>query len=465
MEKPRNLPELGFTGDLTRIFGSLQATAQQRATNVKSKPLHQILLTTAIFSVLAAVHAQTGQSQLSGDEQRSFEQMIEVGEAENALQQIETRIDEIALAAGRDADELVIPLLLKGKALHRLDFYDAALQTYDVARSIRRRHHGLHDLQQAEILYAEAETYYEQENYTAANDRHEYAFSLYRQNYGKDSPAILPALFRLADWYTDTHNFFTARGLYERALIDWDDESDIDPQERARALSSLANTYRFEAFPPSAFTSKSEKFTPRPYGSINHPEHYYAELNDFAKGEEALLELVKLQMDLADDASEPLAAAKLQLADWYLLFEQYEKANVVYKDIWDSLEGTPQFSFVHEHMTTPHTIHLPLPSDPKPPEETTKVVIELSGRLEFELTVTERGATKNIERISSHPGQMLAKETQKSIRESIYRPAFADGVAIVTDKVRFVHNFPYYRVDRSSRSLPTPSNTSYRSSK
>lgn len=428
--------------------------------------LHSILAIGASLAVSLSgtVHAEEAPN--SSDSSESIESMIDTGEAENALLLIEEQISDLVVTDGRNSELLVEPLVLKGDALRVLGYYGAALETYDDARAIQRRHFGLHDLDQVDILYKEAETYYEQDQFMTANDRHEYAFSIYVRKYGTDSPEILPGLFRLADWYMDTDNIFTARGLYEKALTDFPLDESEETENRIRALSGLAQTYQQERFRPPEYTPKADKFTPRPYGSINHPEHYYPELNDFSKGEEALLELVRINIANEDQTSPVLADAKLKLADWYLLFEKYEKAAVVYKDIWETLAGTPQFAFVEEHMTSPQILYKPLPDDPQPPKrETTIPPIELEGRIEIELTVTERGKTKKIKQISSHPGQMLARATRHTASNSIYRPAFVDGVATITENVQFLHTFPYYTTGRDSASSSTRNNAAYRSSK
>ena len=427
--------------------------------------LHTILAIGACLAVILTNVTSAAESSLSSDESESIESMISTGEAENALQRIEEEISDLVAVDGRNSELLVKPLVLKGDALRALGYYGAALETYDDARAIQRRHFGLHELDQVDILYKEAETYYEQEQFATANDRHEYAFSIYVRKYGTDSPEILPGLFKLADWYMDTDNIFTARGLYEKALTDFSLEQVDESENRIRALSGLAQTYQQERFRPPEYTPKSDKFTPRPYGSINHPEHYYPELNDFAKGEEALLELVRINIANEDSTSPVLADAKLKLADWYLLFEKYEKAAVVYKDIWDTLKGTPQFAFVEQHMTSPKILYKPLPDDPEPPKrESTIPPVELEGRIEIALTVTEHGKTKKIKQISSHPGQMLARATRNTASNSIYRPAFVDGVATTTENVQFLHTFPYYTSARNAPSS-TRNNSSYRSSK
>ena len=423
-----------------------------------------ILAIGAILTVALAGNVHTQETTLTSDRVESIEAMIETGEAENALELIEVQISDIVAVNGRDSQLMVEPLTLKGDALRALGYYGAALETYDDARAIQRRHYGLHDLEQVDILYREAETYYEQEEFIEANDRHEYAFSIYIRKFGVDSPEILPGLFKLADWYMHTDNIFTARGLYEKALTDFELDETMDNAVRVRALSGLAQTYQQERFRPPEYTAKTDKFTPRPYGSINHPEHYFAELNDFSKGEEALLEVVRINLANEHDTSPALAAAKLRLADWYLLFEKYEKAAVVYKDIWDTLDGTPGFAFVEEHMLTPQILYKPLPDDPeRPKRESTIPVIELEGRIEIALTVTERGKTRKIKQISSHPGQMLARATRNTASHSIYRPAFVDGVATTTENVQFLHTFPYFTTARNSGASTNRNNASYRS--
>ncbi len=435
-------------------------------TRMTPSSLRRILAIGASFAVAFAGILHADETLVPAPDAESIASMIDTGEAENALELIESQISDVIALNGRNSERLVEPLVLKGDALRALGYYAVALETYDDARAIQRRHFGLHELDQVDILYREAETYYEQEQFTTANDRHEYAFSIYIRKYGTDSPEILPGLFKLADWYMDTDNIFTARGLYEKALTDFSLEETSDDDNRVRALSGLAQTYQQERFRPPEYTAKTDKFTPRPYGSINHPEHYFAELNDFSKGEEALLELVRINLVKEDETSPVLAETKLRLADWYLLFEQYEKAAVVYKDIWDTLEDTPQFAFVEEHMLTPHILYKPLPDDPeRPKREPTIPVIELEGRIEIALTVTERGKTKKIKQISSHPGQMLARATRNTASNSIYRPAFVDGVATTTENVQFLHKFPYYTSARDSNSTTTRNNASYRSSK
>ena len=444
----------------------LHTMKRERVSQLTPQTPYRILAIAASLSFALAGLPQSSDIETVVDEHTTIENMIITGEPEAAIARLDKNIVDLTRQFGRDNAQLLRPLVLKGDAFRKLGLWGAALESYDDARAVRRRHYGLHDLEQVDILYREAELLYEQEEYNLANDRHEYAFSIYTRNYGTNSQEILPGLFRLADWYMDTNNIFTARGLFEKAL---DIDSDVDATNtvgRIRALTGLAKSYRLERFRPSKFTLKSKKFTPRPYGTINHSEHYYAELNNFVKGEEALLQLVRLQTTQQKPTSIDLAKAKLELADWYLLFEKYRKAEVVYKDIWHTLEGTPQFSFVEDRMSIPQVLYKPLPSDPKPPERESKnPVIALEGRIEFHLTVTDRGKTREIKEVSAHPGSLLVRDTRQSATKSIYRPAFENGIATTTDDVHFVHTFPYYIGGKASRTPSPRKDASFRTAK
>ena len=395
----------------------------------------------ALTSLHTSLSAETIASYI--DEADGIEALISTGEAQQALELLDKTIRDIDREQGRNSVHLIKPLVLRGDAEVQLGKLDDAIDTYGEARTIRRQHFGLHDIDQIEILYREADVYYSQEMYSDANDRHEYAYSIYTRKYGTNSEQILPGLFKLADWYMQTNNVLTARGLYEKAL-NFEEELEInDADVKIRALRGLAKSYRLEKFRPTNFKSKNHKFTPRPYGSLSHPEHYYAELNDFAKGEEALLELVRIHMDREQPESLALAETKMQLADWYLLFEKHTKAMVIYRDIWSTLENTPQFSFVEDNMLKPKILYKPVPGDPEA-SESLKFPYRLEGRIELTLTVTERGKTKKIDEVHSDPGNLLERATKQGAQNAIYRPAFVDGVATETELVNFVHSFPYY---------------------
>ena len=387
------------------------------------------------------------QNQLTLYELQTIENLIDTGEVTSALEKLDQEIQEITERNGRYSTELIPPMILKGDAYMKAGEVESAIVSYDDARFISRQHYGLHDLGQVEILYREAEAYYAANEIMEANDRHEYAFSVFTRRYGTDSEQILPGLFRLASWYMDTQNIITARGLYERALSLSEDRTNPELVDyRMDALKNLATTYRLERFRPSTPAKKKEDFKPRPYGSLNHPDQYYAVLNDYAKGEEALLELVRLRLAIEDPQSTELAEAKLELADWYLLFGKREKALVVYKDIWETLIESSQSHFIEANLSQPVPLYQPLPPDPVPEDSDGGDTLR-QGRVEFTLSVSDEGKTSNIEEIDVRPSYMSAKIIEKSLEQSIYRPAFSDGQAVGTDEVSFVHHFIYSRDD------------------
>ena len=415
---------------------------------------NRILVSALVGSLLLTLPLLAREG-LSPAELTRIEEMIATGEASLALQQIDEVIESLHGQQGRFSAQLITPLTLRGDALVRLGEVADAIDSYGDARLISRQHYGLYDISQVDILYREAEAYYVANDILTANDRHEYAFSIYRQQFGTDSTKILPGLFRLADWYMSAQNVLTARGLYEKALNVSDqvlnDSSLIEA--RMDALEGLARTYRLEKFRPSVVKPKAYEFQPRPYGSITNPEHFYPTLNDFVEGEKALLELVRMKLQHSEATSPALAKAKLELADWYLLFEKHEKAAVVYEDIWRTLEDTDDFAFVIDNLMRPHVLYKPSPPNPEPPSGRT-VEKPLEGRIEYSLTVTPEGKTKSIVQVTSEPGRVLEGPTKRSASESIFRPSFIDGVAVETENVPFIHTFHYFPDQRMQARLP-----------
>ena len=404
-----------------------------------------ILVGVWLGSFLLTTQLVLAQNQLTLHELQTIESLIETGEVNEALDQLDQEIRSISRERGRNSTELIAPMILRGDAYMRGGDVQSAIESYDDARYISRQHYGLHDLSQVEILYREADAYYAANEILEANDRHEYAFSVFTRRYGTKSEQILPGLFRLASWYMDTQNIITARGLYESALTLSQDYSNPELVDyRMEALKNLAATYRQEKFRPTIQTKKIVDFKPRPYGSLNHPDQYYAILNDYVKGEQALLELVRLKVAVEEAKSEELAEAKLELGDWYLLFGKKDKASIVYRDIWDSLKNTPEFVFVEDHLMKPQPLYQPLPPDPVDYDEDDLTSIS-EGRVEFTLNVSEDGRTSEVTEILVRPSFMSTKIVQRALEDSIYRPAFADGEAINTDNVAFIHTFRYSR--------------------
>ena len=369
--------------------------------------------------------------------------LLAAGEYEDVIDQATLLVDAIEDRRSRWDSALFEPLLLLGDGYRGNSEYVEALDTYDRARQVSRMAQGLHSLGHVEVVYREADTYYELGQIGRANDRHEYAYSIFLRQYEDFSIDLLPAIFRLADWYVVTRNIFPARGLFDYATKITEKHLDHTSLDNIRALKGLASTYRFERFmPPRDGTTHQTTSAITPWAE-NHPYIYQVKINDFAPGEEALKTVVEIEMEREGATQESLAQAKLDLADWFLLFEKYQLAGVVYKDIWEMYKDDQEATFLTDEFAEPVALYYPLAKSPDPqpagyvrePEE---------GSIELSFSVTDRGKVKNIEVESVEPDDRFVDRFVESMEQARYRPVLRDGVVENRERVILTHDYLFY---------------------
>ena len=382
---------------------------------------------------------------------------IETGEYEAAIRLAEREIGRTETILGRYDIALVEPLVVLGDGLAGYGDYDNALNAYDRALHVTRVNAGLHDPKQVGVVYREASTHYAKGDIAAANDRHEYAYHILERKFDQqaDEIALIPGTFVLADWYVKTYNIFMARTFYERARVLAKTHYGEGHPLLIQALRGVANTYRLEKFTPAEIPDIEDLVASRRRGSSTDLSRLPpTRINNFREGETALIEIVKMLLAQSDANIEEVALAKLDLADWYLLFQQNKRAQILYEDVWLTFDSDSSTDFIARELQYPKPIYLSLPQDPKTSSNathvrTTKGVVELS------FTVNERGSVIDLvtERAEPSGSDFLVR---KQARKARYRPAFVDGKPIATPDVRLSHTFTYYPRPRSRGATSEP---------
>lgn len=410
-----------------------------------------------MFLLLAIGYSLSGQQEDSQAEESNLfdsdsgKDQIEVirsqlasREAGDAVRLASQLIEEIEESGSRFDESLVVPLTLLGDGQRQLGEYVDALESYDRARNVSRLINGLHSISQVDVLYREADTYYELGQIGRASQRHEYAFSIYLRSFEEDSVELLSGLFALADWYIETRNIFAARGLFHSAVEISKTHLDRTDSRNIRALKGLANSYRLERFTPPA-----EFDAPREAGLLadSLPEEsslrYEVKVNDFAKGEEALKELVKIEQEREGSTRESLAYAKLDLADWFLLFKKYQPAGIIYQDIWAMFADDPSAPFVQEELSKPTALYHPLGKNPgSQPSAVLQEPVE--GTIEFSFDVSTTGEVANVEVVSIEPNGRYQEEFMDSMKRARYRPIMLEGLPKSTEGVTLTHTFFFF---------------------
>lgn len=378
----------------------------------------------------------------SGDQVSRLEALLDIDEIDRVIDETNTLINTIQDTEGYYTEALFQPLVLLGDAEYKRGNYPGALDNWFRAREVSRQIYGLHNLDQTDVLYKEADALYAQEKYSEANDKHEQAFAMYLRVYGEDTVEILPGLDRLARWYLDTYNVYAARGLYKDMLkIARNNLSEFDPRI-IQALKYLAKTYRMERFRPDFLPPVSAAFKALPYGASISTAKYYPDVNNYAPGERALMDVIKLQLKAGDVTTEQLTESKLDLADWYLLFEKHQRATVIYTDVWDSLHGTTAQGILESEMAEPKQLFFPLPNDPMPKIFSPDTTV-LKGEIELTFSVIPNGKTRKVKIVRSDPGEVIDIAVVNALRSARFRPAFKDREAIQTDDMTYTHTFNF----------------------
>lgn len=366
-----------------------------------------------------------------------------VNEADDAVRLAKQLIEEIEANHSRFEESLVEPLTLLGDGQRLLGQYVEALDAYDRARNVSRLANGLHSMNQVEVLYREADTYYELGQIGRAGQRHEYAFSIFLRSFEEDSVELLPGLFALADWYIATRNIFAARGLFHNAVeISKTHLERADPRN-IRALKGLATSYRLERFTPPAEFDIPEAVSLSPRLPEESALRYEVKINDFAPGEEALKELVKIEQQREGSTRESLAYAKLGLADWFLLFEKYEVAAVVYRDIWEMFVDEPDARFIQEEFSEPTALFYPLGRSAGP-QPSTPMQEPAEGTIEFSFDVTDTGEIDNVEVVLIEPDGRHQDEFFDWMERARYRPVIDEGVLKPKEGLTLKHSFFFF---------------------
>ncbi len=364
----------------------------------------------------------------------------EIGEA---IELASNFIDQLEEEGSRFDPILVEPLLLLGDGLRKNGEYVEALDTYDRARHVSRLAHGLHSVEQLDVVYREADTYHELGQIGRATDRHEYAYNVNVRTYGEDSVDLLPGLLELAEWYLEVRNVFAARGMFDDALKITETNLERTDPFNIRALKGLAMSYRHERFTTPGELVVSEEFIDQSASTDEGVPTYKATVNRFAPGEEALKELVEIEQERAESSSESLAYAKLDLADWYLLFDKIELATIVYRDIWEMFSSNLSAEFLSKEFSQPVALYYPLSRSPQAHPQAS-LVEPLEGRIELMFNVDAEGLVEEVTVESVVPDDRFVELFLESMREARYRPVVRSGERKPQEGVILTHEYIFF---------------------
>ena len=149
--------------------------------------------------------------------------------------------------------------------------------------------------------------------------------------------------------------------------------------------------------------------------------------------------MVNLHQENPDSTDVDIAEGMLELADWYLLFEMYDRAFALYERVWQLLEDDPARR--DATFGAPTALYLPFPPNPKLPDDTRRE--PQTGVVELALAVTERGKVEELDTVRSEPAGLMDFRLRKLVRRARYRPAFVDAEPVAAADVPVEYLFVY----------------------
>jgi hypothetical protein len=262
------------------------------------------------------------------------------------------------------------------------------------------------------------------------------------RNHDKYDEALVPGVLRLAAWYEQTLNMFAARQLYEyAALIETRAHGEMDPS-LIPPLQGLARTYREERFPAYRVPRTEDTLGMSGPGGFPANDRPIT-INRFGDGEQALVRIVRITQANPNAAPLDVALAELDLADWYLLFDNDERATTIYVHARQMMrsQGGLDDDQVAAYFTPPKPLWLPIPENPPAPEVRANPT---QGHVEVSYTLTARGECIDLHTVASQPEGLMDMKVRRGLRVARFRPQFAGDVPVDVTNLVYRHTFTYY---------------------
>jgi tetratricopeptide (TPR) repeat protein len=320
--------------------------------------------------------------------------------------------------------------------------HERAVERFEQAIGMSRRHEGLLNQQQVPLLEKYSDSLTQLGRYEDALQAQRYILRVETRGLGADDPRLAPALERIGRWYASVGAYDQSRRAIKRALeVVTRAEGDRSPG-LVGPLLALAECNRRQLYDPSRATAAT------PDGERASMFHDPSSLAPpslapgmlASEGEKAL----QLAADLAESRPEPsliqVADVRTQLGDWYQLRGDPERALSQYLQAWQTAarvtERAQGKSLVELLFDTPALLHYARP------EAWDRYAGRKAGEAQVltvsaQLTVDEMGRPVDVRLTDDSGDARRAEKTLQAIATARYRPRFDNGRPVATPDVAF----------------------------
>ncbi|MEX2962620.1 energy transducer TonB [Microbulbifer sp. TYP-18] len=360
------------------------------------------------------------------------------------------RIEQIEAEYGAYGAGMDEELLGLGTALQRSGAHQEAIREFRRAMLINRVNGGLYSLNQVAMIERMIESQIALDQWEDANDNHQYLYWLYVRNYGENDPRMLPVIDNLSRWHlqayveekggTMSEHLISATNLYSLAVdiitnnFGANDLRLVDALRGLKVTNYYLSTYDGEPQEPVVIkTSFSGASEPQPQ-LRSQLDHY--RFNSFASGKKAIARIVDVYQKNPQSPPAASAKAKVELGDWYMMFNKWHSAKKTYGEayqaLWDNGASNQEIEEIFGRPTA-------LPSLPMLDEDR-RLLSESYVTVSYD--VTAFGKARNIKILHARPSDRVSirSRVRNALKRAKFRPRFEQGEPVDTKGIvqRFV---------------------------
>ncbi len=365
---------------------------------------------------------------------------------------------------GGSSHALIQPLFGLGITHQATGDHQEAESMFRRAILLSRKLDGLYNPAQLPLSLALIDSLIARYELPDAEREHDYILKVSEQEFGNNDLRLLPALDRKARWYEMTGRYTGALDTHQRALDLVRDQAGKSDLRAVGPLRGIGRTQLLEfahgaepldrvGAPARPLRLVGDTYTPPPTFPGGGGPAY---TRPRPRGEEALLEALRVLNDNADARNAALKAATLiDLGDYYLVGDQFDKALPRYQEAWRQLVASGSGTAA---LSDPVRLLFRAPYDSwgrRP--EADDVTPATEHYVELEYTVTADGHAESVRRVASDVIGATERSVMAALRKARFRPRFVEGEPVSAAGIR-VRQLVYARDPAEYRS-PTATGT------
>jgi tetratricopeptide (TPR) repeat protein len=327
-------------------------------------------------------------------------------------------------------------------AYHEGSRHDLAVNSFDQAIALTRRHDGVLTEQQVPLLEQYIDSLTELGRYEDAVNVQRYLLRIATRKYGADGLGTVPRLEQIGRWYASIGAYDASRRTLKHAIGIVESAAGENSPQLVGPLLALAACNRRQMLDPTQLAAGPDGDTNSVFNNPDsaNPQSGFSPRMMASEGERALLRAVEITEGMPEPSPELIATVRVQTGDWYQVRGQPERALPHYVlgvqaagMISGPVDGK---SWVDALFGAPVLLHI-VRADawnryaqrPATEVEVLNIVVEAE--------VNARGQVVAAKVIDDAGDAKRAEKAAASLGSARYRPRFEQGQPVATTGVRF----------------------------